>query len=132
MFQFRVSRRRRGAKMISGYLPVLIHLALAILLAVALLGLHRVAGGRRPTLEKSLPYESGVWPIGSARQRIPIRYYLVAMLVILFDVEIVFVYPWAVLVRELGVFGLGEMFAFLAILVVGYLYVLKRGALQWE
>jgi len=118
--------------MISDWVPVLVHLTLALLLAAAVLGLHMLVGSRRPTLEKSLPYESGVWPIGSARQRIPIRYYLVAMLFILFDVEIVFIYPWAVLVRELGVSGLGEMFAFLAILVLGYLYVLKRGALQWE
>src|SRR5713226_3943545 len=102
--------------MISGYLPVLVHLALVILLAIVLLGLHRLAGGRRPTLEKSLPYESGVWPIGSARERIPIRFYLVAMLFILFDIEIVFVYPWAVLVRELGNAGLVEMFTFLAVL----------------
>ncbi len=118
--------------MISGYVPVLIHLALTILLAVTFLGLHRLAGGRRPTLEKSLPYESGVWPIGSARERIPIRYYLIAMLFILFDIEIVFVYPWAVLVRELGRAGLVEMFAFLAVLGCGYVYLLRRRALEWE
>lgn len=118
--------------MISAYVPVLVHLTLAILLAVALLGLHRLAGGRRPTLEKSLPYESGVWPIGGAQERVPIRYYLVAMLFILFDIEIVFVYPWAVLVRELGTPGLLEMFTFLAVLGTGYLYLLKRRALEWE
>jgi NADH-quinone oxidoreductase subunit A len=117
---------------VSEYIPVLVHLTLAVLLAVTLLGLHRLAGGRHPTLEKSLPYESGVWPIGSARERIPIRYYLVAMLFILFDIEIVFVYPWAVLVRELGRPGLVEMFAFLAVLGCGYLYLLRRGALEWE
>ncbi len=118
--------------MISAYIPVLVHLVLATLLAVVILGLHRLAGGRRPTLEKSLPYESGVWPIGSARERIPIRYYLVAMLFILFDIEIVFVYPWAVLVRELGRPGLVEMFAFLAVLGCGYVYLLRRRALEWE
>jgi NADH-quinone oxidoreductase subunit A len=117
---------------VSEYIPVLVHLTLAVLLAVILLGLHRLAGGRHPTLEKSLPYESGVWPIGSARERIPIRYYLVAMLFILFDIEIVFVYPWAVLVRELGRPGLVEMFAFLSVLGCGYLYLLRRGALEWE
>ncbi len=116
----------------SGYVPVLVHLVLAALLACTVLGLHLLVGPRRPTLEKSLPYESGVWPVGSARERVPIYYYLIAMLFILFDVEIVFVYPWAVLVRELGRTGLGEMFGFLAVLVVGYLYVLRRGALQWE
>ena len=118
--------------MISAYIPVLVHLALAILLAVALLGLHRLAGGRHPTLEKSLPYESGVWPVGSARERIPIQYYLVAMLFILFDIEIVFIYPWAVLVRELGAPGLVEMFVFLAVLGCGYVYLLRRRALEWE
>jgi len=116
----------------SAYVPVLVHLVVAVLIAGAVLGLHFLVGVRRPTLEKLLPYESGVWPTGSARDRVPVRYYLIAMLFILFDVEIVFVYPWAVLLRELGRLGLGEMFAFLAILVLGYLYVLKRGALQWE
>ena len=128
----RVRASLQGSTLMSGYVPVLVHLTLAVLLAVTLLGLHRLVGRRHPTLEKLLPYESGVWPIGDARERIPIRYYLVAMLFILFDVEIVFVYPWAVLLRELGRLGLVEMFAFLAILVLGYLYVLKRGALQWE
>ena len=111
---------------------MLVHLALAILLAVAILGLHRLAGGRHPTLQKSLPYESGVWPTGTARERIPIRYYLVAMLFILFDIEIAFVYPWAVLVRELRGSGLIEMFVFLAVLGCGYLYLLGRRALEWE
>jgi NADH-quinone oxidoreductase subunit A len=118
--------------MISGYVPVLVHFALAFLLAVVLLGLHRLAGGRHPTLEKSLPYESGMWPIGDARERVPIRYYLIAMLFILFDVEIIFVYPWAVLVRELGIPGLVDMFTFLAVLGLGYMYLLKRRALEWE
>ncbi len=69
--------------MIPGYVPVFVHLAFAVLFAVAVLGLHMLLGGRRPTLEKSLPYESGVWPIGSARERVPVRYYLFAMLFIL-------------------------------------------------
>jgi len=116
----------------SGYVPVLVHLVLAVLIAVAVLGLHLLLGGRRPTLQKGLPFESGVWPVGGAHARVPIRYYLTAMLFIVFDVEIVFLYPWAVLVRELGRLGLGEMFLFLGILVLGYLYVVRRGALQWE
>ena len=111
---------------------MLVHLALAILLAVVILGLHRLAGGRRPTLQKMLPYESGVWPSGDARERVPIRYYLIAMLFILFDIEIVFVYPWAVLLRELRVPGLVEMFVFLAVLGCGYVYLLGRRALEWD
>jgi len=118
--------------MISGFLPIIVHTVVAVLLAAAILGLHMRVGVRHPTVEKSLPYESGVWPVGSAQQRVPIRYYLVAMLFILFDVEIVFIYPWAVLVRELGAFGIGEMFTFLALLALGYVYILKRGALEWE
>lgn len=116
----------------SGYTPVLVHFALALALAGTLLGLHMAVGGRRVTLQKGLPYEAGVWPAGSARRRVPIRYYLIAMLFILFDVEIVFVYPWAVLVRELGPAGIAEMFTFLGLLAVGYLYILKRRALEWE
>jgi NADH-quinone oxidoreductase subunit A len=116
----------------SNYVPVLVHLVLAVLIAAAVLGLHLLVGARRPTLQKSLPYESGVWPVGSMRERVPVRYYLIAMLFILFDVEIVFIYPWAVLVRELGRLGIGEMFTFLAMLVLGYLYVVRRGGLQWE
>jgi NADH-quinone oxidoreductase subunit A len=113
------------------YVPVLVHLVLATLLAVAILGLHMAVGGRRRTLEKSLPYESGVWPVGNARARVPIRYYLIAMLFILFDVEIAFLYPWAVLVRDLGVPGIVEMFSFLGILALGYLYVILRRGLEW-
>ena len=116
----------------SGYVPVLVHFTLALLLAGTLMGLHMAVGGRRATLQKGLPYEAGVWPSGGAWRRVPIRYYLIAMLFILFDVEIVFVYPWAVLVRELGPAGIVEMFTFLGLLAVGYLYVLKRGALECE
>lgn len=115
----------------SDYVPVLVHLILAILFAVVVLGLHRAVGGRRATLEKSLPYESGVWPVGNARVRVPIRYYLIAMLFILFDVEIAFLYPWAVLVRELGRAGIAEMFAFLLVLALGYGYVVLRRGLEW-
>lgn len=119
-------------KRMSGYPPVFVHLALALLLAGTLMGLHMTVGGRRPTLQKGLPYEAGVWPAGSANERVPIRYYLVAMMFILFDVEIVFVYPWAVLVRQLGPAGIGEMFTFLGLLGVGYVYIRKRRALEWE
>jgi NADH-quinone oxidoreductase subunit A len=119
-------------KKMSGYPPVFVHFALALLLAGTLMGLHMLLGGRHATLQKGLPYEAGVWPAGSANERVPIRYYLVAMLFILFDVEIIFVYPWAVLVRELGSAGIAEMFTFLGLLGVGYVYIWKRRALEWE
>ncbi len=115
-----------------GYLPIFIHLLLALLLTAALLGAHALLGGRRPLPAKQEPYESGVWPIGSARERIPIRYYLIAMLFILFDIEAVFLYPWAVVFRDLGLAGLVEMIVFLAVLFVGFVYAYQRRALEWE
>jgi len=117
---------------VTAYLPIFIHLLLAVLLTAALLGAHALLGGRRPTAAKGEPYESGVWPIGSARERIPIRYYLIAMLFILFDIEAVFLYPWAVAFRDLGVVGLVEMLVFLGVLFVGFVYAWQRRALEWE
>ena len=81
---------------------------------------------------KLAPYECGCEPVGSARERFSIKFYLIAMLFILFDIEAVFLYPWAVLFKRLGVFGLMEMGVFIAILFVGYVYVWKKGALEWE
>jgi len=86
----------------------------------------------KPSKEKLSPYECGMAPVGSARVRFSIKFYLIAMLFILFDIEAIFLYPWAVVHRWLGVFGLIEMGIFMAILVVGYVYIWKRGALKWE
>jgi NADH-quinone oxidoreductase subunit A len=117
---------------LTAYLPIFVHLFLAVLLTAALLAAHAVLGGRRPTAAKTEPYESGVWPIGSARERIPIRYYLIAMLFILFDIEAVFLYPWAVAFRDLGMLGLVEMLVFLGVLFIGFIYAWQRRALEWE
>lgn len=114
------------------YLPIFVHFALVVGLTVALLALHALLGGSRPTPPKLEPYESGVWAIGSARERVPIRYYLIAMLFILFDIETVFLYPWAVVARRLGVFGLIEMLVFIGVLGLGLIYAWKRGALEWQ
>ena len=123
------------------YVPVFVHFALAVALTAVLLTAHALVGGwrsaraggaRRPLPGQAEPYESGVWPIGSARERVPIRYYLIAMLFLLFDVEAVFLYPWAVVARELKVYGLVEMLAFIAVLGLGFLYAWKRGALEWQ
>ncbi len=123
------------------YVPVFVHFALAVLLTAVLLGAHALLGGwrstrdggpRRPLPGQGEPYESGVWPIGSARERVPIRYYLIAMLFLLFDVEAVFLYPWAVVARELKVFGLIEVLTFVGVLGLGFLYAWKRGALEWQ
>jgi NADH-quinone oxidoreductase subunit A len=114
------------------YLPVLVHFALVIALTVGLLLAHALLGGSRPMPVKMEPYESGVWAIGSARERVPIKYYVIAMLFILFDIETVFLYPWAVVFRRLGTYGLLEMFVFIGVLGIGLVYAWKRGALEWQ
>jgi NADH-quinone oxidoreductase subunit A len=114
------------------YLPVLIHFVLVVGLTVALLAAHALLGGSKPSPAKLEPYESGVWTIGASRERVPIRYYLIAMLFILFDIEIVFMFPWAVVFRRLGAYGLVEMLVFLGVLGVGLIYAWKRGALEWQ
>ena len=114
------------------YLPIFVHLTLVTALAVLLLGLHALLGRSRPLPGKTEPYESGVWPIGSAGERVPIRYYLIAMLFLLFDIEAVFMYPWAVVARGLGIFGLVEMLTFIAVLGIGFLYAWRRRALEWQ
>lgn len=114
------------------YLPIFVHFVLVVGLTVGLLGAHALLGGSRPTPPKLEPYESGVWPVGSSRERVPIRYYLIAMLFILFDIETVFLFPWAVVFRRLGMFGLGEMLIFIGVLGVGLIYAWKRGALEWQ
>jgi len=116
----------------SEYLPIAILMATALGLAGLVLLLSYVLGPRRPTSRKSIPYESGIRPLTSARQRFPVKFYLVAMLFIVFDVEAVFFYPWAVTFRQLKLFGLVEMLVFIGTLLVGYFYILKKGALDWE
>ncbi|MDR7417781.1 MAG: NADH-quinone oxidoreductase subunit A [Armatimonadota bacterium] len=114
------------------YLPLLIHFVLVIALTVGLLLAHALLGGSRPSPSKMEPYESGVWAIGSARERVPIKYYVIAMLFIIFDIETVFLYPWAVVFRQLGMLGLTSMFVFIGVLAVGLIYAWKRGALEWQ
>jgi NADH-quinone oxidoreductase subunit A len=118
--------------MLNEYLPIAILLILASGLAVLIVGLGHFFGPRRPTNRKSMPYESGMRPIGPGTRRMPVRFYLIAVLFILFDIEVVFFLPWAVVFRQLGVFGLVEMLVFITILLVGYLYAWKSGALEWE
>ena len=115
-----------------GYLPILIYFLLAVAISVLILFVNRLLGPRRPTPGKAEAYESGIHPQGDARGRFHIRYYVIAMLFLLFDLEIAFIYPWAVIYRRLGLGGLLEMLTFLVILLVGYLYAWKRGALKWE
>ncbi len=118
--------------MLLEYLPLVILIALAAILAVLVVVLGTIFGPRRPTRRKGQPYESGMTPYGPGSRRMSIRYYLVAVLFILFDVEVVFFLPWAVVFRKLGVFGLIEMLIFIGILLIGYVYAWKKGALEWE
>lgn len=114
------------------YLPIAILIIISTGLAVIAVGLGHLFGPRRPTQRKSQPYESGMTPFGPGTHRMPIRFYLVAVLFILFDIEVVFFLPWAVVFKDLGMAGLIDMVIFVAILVVGYIYAWKKGALEWE
>jgi NADH-quinone oxidoreductase subunit A len=118
--------------MFRAYLPILIVLVFSFALIGVMLGLSRLLSPRRPDRVKDSMYECGIAPVGDARMRHSVRFYVVAMLFIIFDLETVFLYPWAVTYRKLGLFGLVEMVIFLAILMVGLVYVWRRGALDWS
>jgi NADH-quinone oxidoreductase subunit A len=113
------------------YLPLLLHLLAAAVVASAIVILSWLLGKRRPTPAKMSPYECGMVPVGDARERFSVKFYLVAMLFILFDVEAVFLYPWAVVLRDLKMFGFWEMLVYIAIILVGFFYVWKKGVLDW-
>jgi NADH-quinone oxidoreductase subunit A len=117
--------------MLDAYIPVLLFLLVAIGFAVATLLIAWSIAPAKFNKVKLEPYECGIEPETDARDRYSVRYYLVAMLFVIFDVEVVFLYPWAVIMDELLLFGLIEMFVFLGILVVGYVYAWRRGALEW-
>ena len=130
------------------YLPILFLAGFVVMNAVGMLGLSHFTVRARPTPEKQTPYESGITPLGDARERFSVKFYMVAMLFIVFDIETVFMIPWAAYYRQLSCatalvagacpagqlsfFGLGEMLVFMVILLVGFIYVWKKGALQWD
>ncbi len=123
--------------MLADYLPVAVLFVISTGLAVLMVSLGHLFGPKRPTPRKLEPYESGMRPIGPALRRMPVRFYLVAVLFILFDIEVIFFLPWAVTLRSfvnssLGVFAFVEMLVFIGILLVGYVWVWKKGALEWE
>ncbi len=118
--------------MIEQYIPIGIMIAIGALAGIVFVNINKFLGPRRPSEEKLSTYESGMEPIRSARERFSVKFYLVAMLFIVFDIEIVFMYPWAVMFRQLGWFGFVDMLVFIAILLVGYVYILKKGALRWD
>ena len=115
----------------ASYLPLLLHFMIAFAVAGAIVTLSWLIGQRKPTLAKMSPYECGVPPVGDARERFSVKFYLVAMLFILFDVEAVFLYPWAIILRELKMFGFWEMLVYVGIVLVGLFYVWKKGVLDW-
>lgn len=118
--------------MLESYAPILILLAISVVNAVAMLVVSHVLSPLRPTPVKGAPYESGMIPLGSAQERFPVKFYMVALLFIIFDIEAVFLIPWGVAFRDLGLFGFVEMLVFIGVLLVGLVYVWKKGALQWE
>jgi len=115
----------------ASYLPLLLHFVIAFVVAGAIVTLSQLIGQHKPNRAKMSPYECGVPPVGDARERFSVRFYLVAMLFILFDVEAIFLYPWAVILRELKMFGFWEMLVYVGIVLVGLFYVWKKGVLDW-
>lgn len=118
--------------MLAEYLPILLFLGVGLALAMVLLGLGLLMGPRRPSAAKDSAFECGFDAFDDARMKFDVRYYLVAILFIIFDLEIAFLFPWAVALEEIGMAGLGAMAIFLGILIVGFIYEWKKGALEWE
>jgi NADH-quinone oxidoreductase subunit A len=114
------------------YLFLVIHLIVILGFAAFILVLSHMLGPRRQEKDKSSPYECGVKPVGSPRQRFSMKFYIIAILFILFDIEVVFLFPWAINLRALGGVGLVEMFVFIGILALGLIYAWRKGALEWE
>lgn len=118
--------------MLSSYVPILVFLAVAVGFGLVLIAAGYLLGPRRPDAEKLSPYECGFEAFEDTRMKFDVRYYLVAILFIIFDLEIAFLFPWAVVLDEIGVFGFVSMAVFLGILVIGFIYEWKKGALEWE
>jgi NADH-quinone oxidoreductase subunit A len=114
------------------YIPLLIQVVVAIGLAAIMVTLSTLVGYRRRTRAKDTAYECGIEPTGDAQQRFSVKFYMVAMLFILFDVEAVFLYPWAVIARELKMFGFWEMLIYIGLVLVGFFYIWKKGVLDWN
>ena len=114
-----------------GWLSILIMIALGAGFALISVLLSRVLGPRKPTPEKAAPYECGMPPVGDARERQSVKFYLVAMIFLLFDIEVAFLYPWAMALRDLGWSGFVQVALFIALLLAGYVYVWRKGVLDW-
>lgn len=118
--------------MLDSYLGILFLGIVGLLNAALMLGLSHLMGSRRPTAAKASPYESGMVPLGSTRERFSVNFYIVAMLFIVLDIETLFLIPWAVVFRDLGLAGFLEMTVFILVLLVGLVYAWRKGALKWD
>lgn len=114
------------------WFPVLIQIVIAVAVAGAMIGLSALLGHRVRDPVKMMPYESGMQPVGNARERFSVKFYLVAMVFILFDIEAIFLYPWAVVYRELKLFAFFEMLLFVVLVLCGFFYIWKKGVLDWS
>ena len=114
------------------YLPILIFLAIAVGFSAAAIGASLIAARQRPDPEKVSPYECGFEPFDDARRQFDVRFYLVAILFIIFDLEVAFLFPWAISLGQIGMFGFWSMMVFLGVLTIGFVYEWKKGALEWE
>jgi NADH-quinone oxidoreductase subunit A len=118
--------------MLGNYLPILIFLMVTAVMGSVFIVLGKLLGPSRPDAEQNSPYECGFEAFEDSRMKFDVRYYLVAILFIIFDLEIAFMFPWAIVLDQIGLFGLLAMAVFLAVLVVGFIYEWKKGALEWE
>ena len=118
--------------MLGNYLPILIFMLVTLLMGSVFIILGKLLGPSRPDAEKNSPYECGFEAFEDSRMKFDVRYYLVAILFIIFDLEIAFLFPWAIVLDQIGTFGLVAMAVFLAVLVIGFIFEWKKGALEWE
>lgn len=121
-----------ASRMVATYIPLMVMILIGIIFGISNIFLSENLGPRRSTRQKLSTYESGMEPVKSARERFSVKFYLVAMMFILFDIEIVFMYPWAVQFKKLGMYGFSAMILFMVLLFSGYLYVIRKGALRWD
>jgi len=125
--------KRLGEALFETYFPIVALLGLSIAAGGGLYVVSLLLGKKSPDSKNmDTPYECGIEPVGSTKDRFPVKFYLVAILFIVFDIEVVFMYPWAVVYDRLALFGFIEMLVFIGILVIGYIYILRRGALRWD
>ncbi len=118
--------------MLIEYFAIFIYVTIAVVFALFAIAASALLGQKKSTAVKQAPYECGMTTIGSSFRRIPIKYYIIAMLFLLFDIEVVFLYPWAVVFKEFKVFAFVSMAVFIGILLIAYIYIWKKGALEWE